>query len=100
MKEFKEVPKLLAYSIPELVAAKFEQRHLKDKWLVPCATCGRVHLHGYPEGRRAAHCPPDNQHHAHEFEGRERPDTYEIVYGGEAPRELIERVTKPKRRSH
>lgn len=99
MKGFNEVPKLLAFSVPNRVSWPFHRRHLRDKWVVPCPFCGRVHLHGFPEGRRVAHCPPDNQHHAHGFEGRERPESYEIVYGGEAPRELIGRVTKSKRRS-
>jgi hypothetical protein len=56
--------------------------NVQKSWIVPCEYCGRIHLHGIGEGTRSAHCPPKNDYHGFEFEGRERPEQYTLVYAG------------------
>lgn len=56
--------------------------NVEMSWIVPCPYCERVHLHGPGAGNRLSHCPPRNDYHAFEFEGRKRPESYDIVFAG------------------
>lgn len=91
---------LPAYSLPEKVLLQPKYRHFRDTWfIVPCPHCRRVHQHGSGEGERGSHCPPDNDYHHHEFEGRERPNQYVLKYAGPAPKEIVAAILRPKRPS-
>jgi hypothetical protein len=57
--------------------------NVDKSWIVPCPFCERIHLHGPGEGNRLSHCPPKNQWHDFEFEGRERPESYDLVFAGD-----------------
>lgn len=49
------------------------------QWLVPCSLCGGIHAHGAGPGPRVPHCPHP----------RKEGVAYTLVYGGQAPEELI-----------
>lgn len=56
--------------------------NVEKSWVAPCPFCERIHLHGPGKGNRLSHCPPRNGYHAFEFEGRERPESYDLIYAG------------------
>lgn len=93
------IPTLLAYSAPAALTRRHQYKHLAASWLVPCEFCGRLHTHGTAEGARVPHCPSDEGPHEHEFEGRKRPSMYTLKYAGEAPQQIIDRLTKRKVRT-
>lgn len=74
--------------------------NVEASWIVPCPYCERVHLHGPGEGNRLSHCPPRNGYHAFEFEGRERPESYDLIYSGilDDPKLFVEADKKLERK--
>ncbi len=93
------IPTLLAYSAPMSLTRKGPFKHLAASSLVPSEFCGRLHTHGTAEGARVPHCPSDDGPHELEFGVRKRPSMYTLKYAGEAPQEIIDRLTKKRKPS-
>jgi hypothetical protein len=63
---------------------------MRASWIVPCEQCGCVHYHSPCEGPRTPHC------YVH---GVDNAKPYTLRFAGEAPAEVVERLTKRRRKT-